>query len=91
MPWAVDPYTGKIERAYVQVGTHQFDSGIHSTDISVDNYLRITIDQLTCELCATPYESSNTVSFKMFNLISCDSVEYYNYQPIVPCWERYSI
>lgn len=90
-PWEVNVNTGRIERAYVQIGTHMFDSEISATDISGDNYLMVDIDNLSCELGNSPKHDATIVPFKMFNFQRGLQVEYYNFLPVVPCWERYDV
>lgn len=90
-PWEVNVNTGRIERAYVQIGTHMFDSEISSTDISGDNYLMVDIDNLSCELGDSPKHDATIVPFKMFNFQRGLQVEYYNFMPVVPCWEKYEV
>ena len=90
-PWEVNINTGHIERAYVQIGTHMFDSEISATDISGDNYLMVDIENLSCELGDSPRHDATIVPFKMFNFQRGLQVEYYNFMPVVPCWEKYDV
>ena len=90
-PWEVNINSGHIERAYVQIGTYIFDSEISSTEISGDNFLMVDVENLSCVLEASPRQDSTTVPFKMFNFQRGLQVEYYNFMPVVPCWERYDV
>lgn len=90
-PWEVNVNSGHIERAYVQIGTYIFDSEISATDISGDNYLMVDVENLSCELGGSPKHDATIVPFKMFNFQRGLQVEYYNFMPVVPCWERYDV
>lgn len=91
IPWEVNINSGHISRAYVQIGTYVFDSEISATEISGDNYLIVDIDNLSCELASSPSYDATKVPFKMFDWRKGVKVDYYNFMPVVPCWEKYEV
>lgn len=91
LPWEVNVNSGHISRAYVQIGTYIFDSEISATEISGDNYLMVDIENLSCELANYPKHDTYKVPFKMFDWRKGVKVDYYNFMPVVPCWEKYDL
>jgi hypothetical protein len=53
--------------------------------------LIVDIENLSCELANSPTYDTTKVPFRMFDWRKGVKVDYYNFMPVVPCWEKYDL